>query len=211
MSKESLNTHEKLCMIQQLIKAPKSQYNSFGKYYYRSAEDILEAVKPFEQKYNVSFTVDEEIKSIDSLETPIVYVVATACMVDNENGNVIAVRGNAIIDFEAKGMQMPQRTGAASSYSKKYAMGNLLLLDDTKDPDSTNKHNKDSAPSAPPRPAQPAPKPALKVMTDDEKTSFLKGVSEGKFASVDKYLSKYKNDANKKAVQAALTKAKSGE
>lgn len=203
----SLNTHQKLSAIQQQIKAPKGQYNSFGKYYYRSAEDILEAVKPFESKYDVSFTIDEEIKSIDSLEHPIVYVVAIARMIDNDNGNVIPARGNAIIDFEAKGMQMPQRTGAASSYAKKYAMGNLLLLDDSKDPDSTNTHGKGSAPA---KPATPAPKPALKSMTDADKVSFLKGIGEGKFSSVEKYLGKYKNDANKKVVTDALSKAKAG-
>tara|TARA_R110000822_G_scaffold36734_5_gene103210 strand:+ start:82 stop:714 length:633 start_codon:yes stop_codon:yes gene_type:complete len=209
MSKESLNTHEKLAQIQMRIKAPKSQYNAFGKYYYRSAEDILEALKPFEQEFNVCFTVDEEIKSIDSLETPIVYVVATARIVNGENGEVIAVRGNAIIDFDAKGMQMPQRTGAASSYSKKYALGNLLLLDDNKDPDSTNKHGKDAAPTKAPTP-MPAPKPTLKAMTKKDADSFIKGIGEGKFEAVEKYLTKYKNDATKESVALALSKAKSG-
>jgi hypothetical protein len=204
----SLNAHQKLSKIQQEIKVGKSQYNAFGKYFYRSAEDILEAVKPFEKTYDVTFTVDEEIKSIETMEAPIVYVVAIATMIDNDSGSVVTARGNAIIDFEAKGMQMPQRTGAASSYSKKYALGNLLLLDDSKDPDATNNHDKGGA--KPPVKSQPAPKPSLKTMTNDEKESFLKGIKEGKFASVEKYLSKYTSNPNKEAVTKALTAAKKG-
>ena len=204
-----LNTHQKLAAIQQSIKVGKSQYNAFGKYYYRNAEDILEALKPYEGKHDVSFHIDEEIKSIDALETPIVYIVATAVMTDNTNGNIIASRGNAIIDFEAKGMQMPQRTGAASSYAKKYAMGNLLLLDDTKDSDATNEHGKGGAVTAPNSPA-PAPKPSLKAMTQEQQQNLLKGIADGKFSSVEKFLSKYKNDGNKKVVIAALKLNKEG-
>jgi len=204
-----LNTHQKLAAIQQSIKVGKSQYNAFGKYYYRNAEDILEALKPYEGKYDVSFHIDEEIKSIDALESPIVYVVATAVIIDNLTGIRIASRGNAIIDFEAKGMQMPQRTGAASSYAKKYAMGNLLLLDDTKDSDATNEHGKGGTTSAPNTPAS-APNPSLKAMTQEQQQNLLKGIADGKFTSVEKFLSKYKNDDNKKTVVAALKVAKEG-
>lgn len=205
MSKtDSLNTHQKLAAIQQSIKVSKSQYNAFGKYYYRNAEDILEALKPYEGEYDVSFHIDEEIKSFDTMEKPIVYIVATAIMTDNLLGIKITSRGNAIIDFEAKGMQMPQRTGAASSYAKKYAMGNLLLLDDTKDSDATNEHSKGGSAPA------PAPKPSLKVMTQEQQTNLLKGVVDGKFTSVEKFLSKYENEGNKKVVVAALKLAKEG-
>lgn len=133
-----MNIREKLASIQNELKAPKNQYNSFGKYNYRSAEDILEALKPIQEKYKVSFSTSDEIVSVAN----IVYVETTATMLDLESADVISRKAQAIIDFDAKGMQMPQRTGAASSYSKKYAYGNLLLIDDTKDADATNNHDK---------------------------------------------------------------------
>lgn len=201
-----LNAQQKLAAIQATIKAPKSQYNSFGKYHYRSAEDILEALKPFEHSHNVTFRIDEELLSIETMNDPIVYIVANAIMSCNDTGDVITSRGTAIIDFDAKGMQMPQRTGAASSYAKKYALGNLLLLDDTKDPDATNTHGKGVAPAAPKSP----PKPSKKTMTEAEKVKFIKAIGEGKFASVEKYLSKYADDNTKQSVVAALNKTKSG-
>lgn len=214
MSNKKLNTFEKLSAIQQEIKVAKSQYNSFGKYYYRSAEDILEALKPFEGKYNVTFMIDDDIDALEAADKDIVFIKATAIMIDNDavdsDGYAVRVNanGHAIIDFEAKGMQMPQRTGAASSYAKKFALGNLLLLDDTKDPDDTNTHGKDVL-KAPAKPATP-PKPVAKAMSADEKTSFVKAIADGKFAQVEKYLSKYKDDATKKAVVTELNKAKSG-
>lgn len=202
-----LNALQKLAAIQQELKAPKNQFNGFGKYNYRSAEDILESIKPFEAKYGVTFVVDDTLCDIENVEHPIVYVNANASMHDHDSDEVISVNAQAIVDFEAKGMQMPQRTGAASSYAKKYALGNLLLIDDTKDPDALNQHGKggqvQQAPVAPPRPSK-------KAMTDKEKTQFLKGIGEGKFASVEKYLSKYANNANKKAVVDALESAKAG-
>ena len=132
---------EKLQKIQVELKAPKNQRNSFGKYNYRSAEDILESVKPFEAKYKVVFKITDELKELGGH----VYVDSEAKVIDTESidrESSISSTAQAIIDFTAKGMQMPQRTGAASSYAKKYALGNLLLLDDTKDSDATNNHSK---------------------------------------------------------------------
>lgn len=134
---------EKLQKIQVELKAPKNQRNSFGKYNYRSAEDILESVKPFEAKYKVVFKITDELKELGGH----VYVDSEAKVIDTESidrESSISSTAQAIIDFTAKGMQMPQRTGAASSYAKKYALGNLLLLDDTKDSDATNNHSKAS-------------------------------------------------------------------
>lgn len=202
-----LNLKQKLSAIQSELKAPKNQFNGFGKYNYRSAEDILEAIKPFEVKYGVTFLVDDTLVSFETLEQPLVYVNATAIILDNETDASLEVSGQALVDFEAKGMQMPQRTGAASSYAKKYALGNLLLIDDTKDPDALNNHGKGKAPKAAPK-APPAV--AKKSMTAKEKTQFLKGIGEGKFASVENYLGKYAENANKKAVVDALNKAKAG-
>ena len=132
---------EKLQRIQLELKAPKNQYNSFGKYKYRSAEDILEAIKPFESKYNVVFKITETLKEVAG--RPFIQSEAKVVDVDvTDRESSITSEAVAIIDFDAKGMQMPQRTGAASSYAKKYSLGNLLLLDDTKDSDATNTHGK---------------------------------------------------------------------
>ena len=130
---------EKLQNIQIELKVVKSQTNTFGKYKYRSAEDILEAVKPFEDKYKVVFKITDELKEVAGH----VYVDSEAKIIDAESTDresSISSSAQAIIDFQAKGMQMPQRTGAASSYAKKYALGNLLLIDDNKDSDATNTH-----------------------------------------------------------------------
>ena len=108
-------------------------YNSFGKYYFRKAEDILEAVKPLELKYKVTFTVDET--SIGDM-----LIQSTALVQDWESDETI--NRSAIVGVEkAGGMALPQAYGAASSYGKKYALGNLLLIDDSQDADASNKHN----------------------------------------------------------------------
>jgi len=126
---------EKLTKIQTEFKSKKSRFNSFGKYYFRSAEDILEATKPFLKELNVTVTVNEDLISFDP---PVMQV--TAYISDgNETIESKAVVG---VDLDQKGMQMPQRYGAASSYGKKYALGNLFLIDDTQDSDATNTHGK---------------------------------------------------------------------
>jgi len=134
---------EKLQRIQLELKAPKNQRNNFGKYNYRSAEDILEAIKPYEEKYKVVFKINDKLVQLGDH----VCVDSEAKIIDIESidrESSVSSTAQAIIDFQAKGMQMPQRTGAASSYAKKYALGNLLLLDDTKDSDATNNHSKNT-------------------------------------------------------------------
>ncbi len=143
---------EKLQAIQSEFKAPKSQYNSFGKYKYRSAEDILEALKPIQSKYKVYFVIEDHLKELGGH----LFVDCTASINDVATDESIEVTAQAIIDFQAKGMQMPQRTGAASSYAKKYALGNLLLIDDTKDADATNDHKE----------TKTAPKKTANVLQD---------------------------------------------
>ena len=130
-----MTLNEKLATIQTELKAKKSRFNSFGKYNYRSAEDILEAVKPFLLKLKVSVTINEEIISVDTL--PMMNSQATIS--DGKD----AIHANAIIgvDLNQKGMNVPQQFGSASSYGKKYALGNLFLIDDTADSDATNKHS----------------------------------------------------------------------
>ena len=131
------NLNQKLSVIQTELKAKKSSYNSFGKYYFRKAEDILEAVKPFLLRESVSVRVDEEL--IQYPDTPPV-IQSTATISDGEN----SITATAIVgvDLQQKGMQTAQQFGAASSYGKKYALGNLFLIDDTADADSTNSHGK---------------------------------------------------------------------
>jgi hypothetical protein len=137
---------QKLQSIQLELKVHKGQRNIFGKYNYRSADDILEAIKPLSEKHNVMFKTSDELREIGGR----VYVETTVKIIDVDNMELqIESKGQAIIDFDAKGMQMPQRTGAASSYAKKYAYGNLLLIDDTKDADATNSHGKDFKKSKP--------------------------------------------------------------
>jgi len=130
-----MTINEKLSKIQVEFKSKKSRFNSFGKYHFRSAEDILEATKPFLKELGVTVTVDEELVSYDP---PVMQVTATISDGKNEI-NSKAVVG---VDLDQKGMQMPQRYGAASSYGKKYALGNLFLIDDTQDSDATNTHGK---------------------------------------------------------------------
>ena len=130
-----LELGEKLSNIQFEFKAQKSNYNSFGKYKFRSAEDILEALKPFNIKYQVYFTINE---SLVNANPPIMQSIAT--IFDVQSGQQIDAQAIVEVDKEQKGMAMPQRYGSASSYGKKYALGNLLLIDDTKDSDATNTH-----------------------------------------------------------------------
>ena len=133
-----MTINEKLSKIQVEFKSKKSRFNSFGKYYFRSAEDILEATKPFLKELEVTVTVDEELVSFDP---PVMQVTAT--IMDGEAS--ITSKAVVGVDLEQKGMQMPQKYGAASSYGKKYALGNLFLIDDTQDSDATNTHGKSSA------------------------------------------------------------------
>ena len=139
----SMTIYQKLSKIQQEFKSKKSRYNSFGKYYFRSAEDILEATKPFLKELDVSVTIKEELISFDP---PVMQVTARLNNGKEETGtgNIKTVSAIAVVgvDLDQKGMQMPQRYGAASSYGKKYALGNLFLIDDTQDADATNTHGK---------------------------------------------------------------------
>ena len=128
-----MTINEKLSQIQTKFKSKKSRFNSFGKYYFRSAEDILEAIKPFIKELGVTVVINEELVDSSVIRT-------TATITDGkETINATAVVG---VDLDQKGMQMPQRFGAASSYGKKYALGNLFLIDDTQDSDATNNHGK---------------------------------------------------------------------
>ena len=122
--------NQKLAIVQTKLKAKKSSYNAFGKYYFRKAEDILEAIKPFLIEQGVTVTINEEIIATDPVPT----MQSTATFSDGEN----AIHATALVgvDLNQKGMQTAQQFGAASTYGKKYALGNLLLIDDTEDADA---------------------------------------------------------------------------
>jgi hypothetical protein len=143
MPKTEMTLAEKLSKIQVEFKSNKSRFNSFGKYNFRSAEDILEGLKPFNEKYGVYFTIREEV-SVMFETTPI--LISTATIHDNNDINEIEATAIVGVDLQQKGMQVPQQFGSASSYGKKYALGNLLLIDDTQDADATNSHGKESKP-----------------------------------------------------------------
>lgn len=139
---ENYTLHEKLSMIQKEFKANKSKFNSFGKYNFRSAEDILEALKPFNEKYRVSFVIYEEmVLGLDNIQIPMLR--STAIIYDNNGINEISATAVVGVDLNQKGMSTSQQFGSASSYAKKYALGNLLLIDDTQDSDASNKHGKE--------------------------------------------------------------------
>jgi len=131
-----MTINEKLATIQTKFKSKKSRFNSFGKYYFRSAEDILEATKPYLLELGVSVTIDEQLTEAAGI--PI--ICSTATISDGKE----AIHASAIVgvDLNQKGMQTPQQFGSASSYGKKYALGNLFLIDDTQDSDAVNTHGK---------------------------------------------------------------------
>ena len=131
-----MTINEKLATIQTKFKSKKSRFNSFGKYNFRSAEDILEATKPFLLELGVSVTINEKLDEVVGL--PI--MTSTATITDGES--LIEATSVVGVDLNQKGMQTPQQFGSASSYAKKYALGNLFLIDDTADSDATNDHGK---------------------------------------------------------------------
>ena len=128
--------NKKLAIVQTKLKAKKSSYNPFGKFYFRKSEDILEAIKPFLIEQGVTVTINEEMISTDPVPT----MQSTATFSDGEN----AIHATALVgvDLNQKGMQTAQQFGAASTYGKKYALGNLLLIDDTEDADASDKPSK---------------------------------------------------------------------
>lgn len=132
-----MNINEKLCKIQTTIKAPKNLYNSFGKYKYRNAEGICEAVKPFLEKYGCVLILEDEIVEVCGR----IYVKAISRFIDVESGESTVATAYAREAESKKGQDDSQITGTASSYARKYALNGLFLLDDTKDADSDEYHN----------------------------------------------------------------------
>lgn len=165
-----MNINEKLSKIQHDFKAKKSRKNNFGNYFFRSAEDILEAIKPFLQELDVYVTIDENIVLSEHSDFPIIESVATI----SDGKNSIKAKAIVGVDLNQKGMQMPQKFGSASSYGKKYALGNLLLIDDTADADATNNHGKNAIHrTIPGTGKQPNDKPVINMSNIDKAKKFL--------------------------------------
>lgn len=136
-----MGVYEKLIKVQSELKAPKSKYNSFGKYNYRSLEDILEGVKPLLKKNNATLIITDGIEQIGER----FYLRATATFIDTENGESVSNSALARESADKKGMDDSQITGTASSYARKYALNGLLLIDDTKDADTDEAHVENEA------------------------------------------------------------------
>ncbi len=166
--------NQKLAVIQTKLKAKKSSYNSFGKYHFRKSEDILEAIKPFLIEHGVTVTINEEIIATDPVPT----MQSTATISDGEN----AIHATALVgvDLNQKGMQTAQQFGAASTYGKKYALGNLLLIDDTEDADAQK----------PSKAIDKIKKAALPAITEDQMKKAKEYVAAGE--SINAIKSKYK-------------------
>lgn len=164
------------------LKAPKNQRNTFGGYNYRSLEDVAEAIKPLEDKYNVAVTLSDEIVEVGGR----IYVKATATLHHCENGDSISVSAYARETETKKGMDDAQITGSASSYARKYALNGLFMIDDTKDPDATNTHGKET----------PAPESGIAKKIANAKTRSELSKIMGGLCAED--AQKYRTDANKK-------------
>lgn len=134
-----MNLYEKLVDIQGRLKAPKNQYNSFGKYKYRNCEDILEAVKPLLVEHKLVLTISDTVNDNFYSDRSLVFVEALARITDGTD--TVEVAAQAGIDPNRKGMDIAQSFGSSSSYARKYALNGLFLIDDTKDADSTNTHD----------------------------------------------------------------------
>ena len=137
---ENMNFYERVGAIQSELKAPKNLYNSFGKYKYRNAESICEAVKPLLSKYKCVLFLTDRVQLVGDR----FYIVATATIKDMNENESISVEAMAREPEEKKGMDQSQITGTASSYARKYALNGLFLLDDTKDADTDEYHNQTS-------------------------------------------------------------------
>jgi hypothetical protein len=162
------NKQDYLIAIQSELKAPKNQFNSFGKYKYRSAEDILESVKPLLKKYGCYLTITETTQEIAG------YLVLNSKVSISDGEKTIFVEAQAGINPERKGMDIAQSFGSSSSYAKKYALGNLFLLDDTKDADS-NKVNE----------------PVKTKMSTDIYNAMLEAINTGKGEAVSRKMNNY--------------------
>ena len=189
--------NEALVKVQSELKAPKNQRNSFGKYNYRSAEDILEAVKPLLSANGLSMTISDSVEELGGM------VVITSSVVVTDGTDSVTASAQAGVDPNRKGMDIAQSFGPSSSYARKYAMNGMFLIDDTKDADATNTHGNSSAPKS-----TPAPRAAASGAVDNDWFSksidYIKSAAD-KGQAFDMVVSKYGSSASEKQL-AALQK-----
>jgi len=172
--REFKNIFDKLNYIQVNLKAPKGQYNDFGKYKYRSLEDITDALKPFLKETNTHLILSDTVELIGERY----YVVANATITDGENS--VSVKGYAREAQNKKGMDDSQITGAASSYARKYALNGLFAIDDTKDADATNKHETEKKNIKQPQKANVYKKTERKITEEEAKDKLSEVVAKFK-------------------------------
>jgi hypothetical protein len=176
----------RIIAVQSELKAPKSQYNSFGKYAYRNAEDILEAVKPLLAKNGLSMNISDSIHEVAGM----IYVQAEVRVTDGIESAVVTAQAG--IDPTRKGMDIAQSFGASSSYARKYALNGMFLIDDTKDADATNTHGKSEQPKA---------APAGGSDTFQQAVDYIKGSSD-KAKAYSAIIGKYGSQFSEKQVEA---------
>ena len=185
----------KLQAVQSALKAPKSQFNKFGGYAYRKAEDILEAVKPLLAEQGCIITCSDDLVKIGERY----YVKATATIINTDAGSHdrIEVTAFAREEEEKKGMDGSQISGASSSYARKYALNGLLCIDDTADSDTTNigeekqPASKKNAPAKKSAPAAEQPKPEAKQIDKETYFNIVRAYAEGKTTKSGKSLRDY--------------------
>lgn len=201
-----MNIYEKLLNIQTELKAPKNQYSDFGKYHYRSCEDILEGLKPLLVKYKATIVIEDEIVQIGDRY----YIKATAKLLDWSNeGNFDYIQTTAYAreDENKAKMDLSQMTGSASSYARKYALNGLFAIDDTKDNDAQPKQ--DEAPGKPPAPPKPPTAPKVEMITKTQQNEIFKLAGEKNYTP-EAMVSYLKNTYNK-ASSKDLTKVEADE
>lgn len=177
---------EKLAAVQRELKAPKGQYNSFGKYKYRSCEDILEALKPVLGKNNCAVMLSDDVEQVGER----FYIRATVTFFDCDTGEQVYNAAFAREDADKKGMDGSQITGTASSYARKYALNGLFLIDDTKDADTDAYHEQTTGE----RPKEDPKIAAAKAKANEVKRMLVK-IMGGKTAAAQLWNEKYKQDA----------------
>ena len=173
-----MKIHEKLLDIQTTLKAPKGQFNSFGKYQYRNCEDILESLKPLLKKNKAVLLVNDDVVSVSNR----IYIKATVTLQDVESEEKIETSAFAREEDVKKGMDGSQITGSSSSYARKYALNAMFAIDDTKDSDATNQgENKENT----------------KTTTQSKTTGNKKGITEEDRPKLLKYIQEHKETYEK--------------
>ena len=192
-----MNIHEKLLNIQAVLKAPKSQYNSFGKYYYRNCEDILEAAKPICKQFGAVLTVSDDIIPMEGR----IYIMATATLTDIETGEKVSTTAYAREESDKKGMSAEQMTGSCSSYARKISLNGLFCIDDTKDADTLNTGGQKATNNA-------NTIPELEQMAKSSTLAELQALAKRKGVAPNQITARYKvnslNDLTSAQVQSAM-------